>query len=102
MEDAVVLVYRDDRVWREPVFVAASVISRAPRPCVAKLNDQRMRTRTRFWKPMRYQRWTTSQVIQATKPLSLQPFDVGDGGRAADRREVALVAVAERRRLAGA
>src|SRR6059058_2592481 len=32
----------------------------------------------------------------------LEPLDLGDGGRAADRREVALVAVAERRRLARA
>jgi hypothetical protein len=30
------------------------VISRAPRPRVAKLMDQRMRTRSRFWKPTTY------------------------------------------------
>ena len=75
------------------------MISRAPRPCVTKLNDQRMKTSRRFWKPTRYQRWTTSHVIQARKPLSLQALDVGDRGGAADRGEVALVAVAERRRL---
>jgi hypothetical protein len=32
---------------------AGFVISRAPRPRVAKLKDQRMRTRRRFWNPTR-------------------------------------------------
>ena len=50
-----------------------------PRPRVTKLNDQRMRTSRRFWKPIRYQRWTTSQVSQARKPLSRSALDVGDG-----------------------
>src|SRR5919197_572453 len=57
-----------------PVTVAWLVISRAPRPCVAKLNNQRMNTRSRFWKPTRYQRWTTSQVTHAMKPLSFSPL----------------------------
>ena len=69
---------------------------RAPRPRVKKLNDQRMRTSRRFWKPIRYQRWTTSHVIQAGKPLRRIDVEVGDRPGAADRREVALVAVAER------
>ena len=43
---------------------------RVPRPRVKKLNDQRMKTSRRFWKPIRYQRWTTSHVIQAGNPLS--------------------------------
>ncbi len=50
------------------------VISRAPRPRVQKLNAQRISTRMRFWKPIRYQRWTNSQVIQAISPLSLRPL----------------------------
>ncbi len=45
-------------------------ITRPPRPRVKKLNDQRISTSRRFWKPIRYQRWTTSQVTQAGKPLS--------------------------------
>ena len=49
-------------------------MSRAPRPRVTKLNDQRMRTSSRFWKPTRYQRWTSSQVSQARKPLSRRPL----------------------------
>src|SRR6185437_10745583 len=56
------------------VYSSRSVISRAPRPCVAKLTDQRMKTRTRFWKPTRYQRWTKSHVIQARKPLRRSPL----------------------------
>ena len=76
--------------------VPARLYSRAPRPRVTKLNDQRMSTSSRFWKPIRYQRCTTSQVTQAKKPLSRIPFEVGDGGGSADRGEVALVAVAER------
>ena len=54
--------------------VEVRVMSRAPRPCVAKLNDQRMRTSSRFWKPIRYQRWTTSQAAQAGEPLSRTPL----------------------------
>jgi hypothetical protein len=72
------------------------VITRAPRPCVTKLTDQRMSTRTRFWKPTRYQRSTTSHVSHARKPLRWMPLTDGDGGGPADRREVAFVAVAER------
>src|SRR4029079_15341874 len=49
-------------------------IRRAPRPCVRKLTLHRMSTRTRFWKPIRYQRWTRSPVIPARKPLSLSPW----------------------------
>jgi hypothetical protein len=56
------------------LVVDAAVMSRAPRPWVAKLNDQRMRTSSRFWKPIRYQRWTSSQVAQARKPLSRTPL----------------------------
>src|SRR5919204_908385 len=48
---------------------SGSVMRRPPRPRVRKLNDQRMSTRSRFWKPIRYQRWTTSHVAQAGKPL---------------------------------
>ncbi len=44
------------------------VISRVPRPCVRKLNAQRMNTSTRFWKPTRYQRWMPSHKTQAMKP----------------------------------
>jgi len=47
------------------------VISRAPRPWVTKLNDQRINTSRRFWKPMRYHRWPTNQMIQARLPPSL-------------------------------
>src|SRR6202011_5381607 len=50
-----------------PSSTSFPVIRRAPRPCVAKLNIQRMNTITRFWKPTRYQRCTTTQVTQARK-----------------------------------
>ena len=54
----------DDR--RRATSVApGDVIRRAPRPCVAKLKAQLEHTSSRFWKPIRYQRWTTSQVSQA-------------------------------------
>src|SRR5205085_8472682 len=53
---------------------AAAEISREPRPRVAKLNPQRIRTIRRFWKPIRYHRWTTSQVTQAMNPLSFTPL----------------------------
>jgi hypothetical protein len=49
---------------------SGSSITRPPRPWVKKLNAQRISTRRRFWKPIRYQRWTTTQVTQAGKPLS--------------------------------
>ena len=38
-------------------------------------------TSSRFWKPIRYQRWTTSQVTQARKPLSRHEVQVGDRAR---------------------
>ena len=75
-----------------------SAIRRAPRPRVRKLNDQRTKTSSRFWKPIRYQRWTKSQVSQAGKPLSRSDVEVGDGAGAPDRRQVALVEVVERPR----
>ena len=40
---------------------------------------------------------TTSHGSQARKPESSHPAEVGDRGRAPDRRQVALVAIAERR-----
>ena len=40
--------FQGDRVTYDDI-----VVGRAPRPRVAKLIDQRMRTRRRFWKPMR-------------------------------------------------
>jgi hypothetical protein len=36
---------------------------------VAKLTDQRMKTRIRFWWPTKYQKRTGSHVNQASKPL---------------------------------
>jgi hypothetical protein len=75
-------------------------MSLAPRPRVAKLNDQRMRTSSRFWKPIRYQRWTVSQVAQAGKPLSPEAFDVGVYRGSLDRGQVAVVAVTEGAKLA--
>src|SRR5581483_1312829 len=44
-------------------------MTRAPRPCVAKLNAQRTSTTRRFWKPIRYARCTPSQSAHARKPL---------------------------------
>src|ERR671926_1031407 len=49
-------------------------ISRAPRPCVTKLNAHRMSTKIRFWKPIRYQRWTNTHMSHAGKPLSFSPL----------------------------
>jgi hypothetical protein len=37
---------------------------------MTKLMNQRMETIRRFSKPMRYERWTTSQAAQAGRPLS--------------------------------
>ena len=71
-------------------------MTRPPRPRVKKLKAQRIRTSSRFWKPIRYQRWTTSQVTQAGKPAEPRGVEVRDRPRPADRRQVALVAVPER------
>ena len=56
------------------------LISRAPRPRVTKLNVQRMSTSRRFWKPIRYQRWTKSQVEPGEEAAELEALDVGDRG----------------------
>jgi hypothetical protein len=69
---------------------------RAPRPRVTKLTNQRIITSRRFWKPMRYQKVDHQPGDPGREAAEPDEMEVGDRGGAADRRQVALVPVAER------
>ena len=73
------------------------MISRAPRPWVAKLNDQRMTTSSRFWKPIEVPEVNEEPGGPGEEAAEPEALDVGHSGGTADRGEVPLVVVAERR-----
>jgi hypothetical protein len=55
-------------------------------------DDQRVRTRIRLWKPMRYQRWTSSQALRAAEAeLSPARFPTFRRGRRSSGSRVAAL-----------